>query len=435
MFNYTVYNDDGELLMLNTYTGRMMKASPEKSGLIQNILNESNIDSEDVLATKLKAEGMLVDKEEDEKTKLQALFIDLQSHPVLTLMILPTEQCNFRCSYCPETFEKGRMSEGIQKTIVEYVRKNISSYTGLRINWFGGEPLLEMGIIRDLSLQFKQICKTAKRSYSAQMTTNAYLLSYDVFKELLDYNVYDYQITLDGLKEAHDTQRCLVNGDPTYDTIVKNLIAIKQHSKSGKFRIYIRTNFTKSMIPTIPKYIDWFYSAFENDKRFLLDISMAGDFGGEKVRDMKNELISDTKHIENFFETLINSNIQKIQLAKRFFSPGSSRCYAGDKNFYVIDANGNVRKCHCWLNDDHKNKIGCVLEDGFVDIDKQKNDEWIIPRMANKCNTCFLLPACFGHACAGANMYQSIPKCPKTKWIIGYYLKIYDKQGLFQMIE
>ena len=284
MFNYTTYNDDGELLMLNTYTARMIKASAKTSGYVQNILNESSIDSEDALTAKLKAEGLLVDQDEDEKIKLQNLFLNIQSYSVLTLMILPTEQCNFRCGYCPETFEKGKMSESVQKAIVEYVRKNIALYTGLRIMWFGGEPLLEMDVIRNLSLQFKKICKTAKRSYSAHITTNAYLLSYDVFKELLDYNVLQYQITIDGFKETHDIQRPLINGGPTYETILKNLLDIKHHSKSGKFRIDLRTNFTKRMISTIPQYIDWFHSTFEGDKRFLLAVSLAGDFGGEVSR-------------------------------------------------------------------------------------------------------------------------------------------------------
>jgi uncharacterized protein len=59
----------------------------------------------------------------------------------LGLIILPTEACNFRCVYCYETFEHGKMNPILVQALKKFITSRISDLSSLSISWFGGEPL------------------------------------------------------------------------------------------------------------------------------------------------------------------------------------------------------------------------------------------------------------------------------------------------------
>ena len=101
----------------------------------------------------------------DEILLRERKLMDIVNYSKLYLVIMPTEQCNFRCEYCYETHEKGKMSKKTQDALIRYVQKNIYRYTGLNVGWFGGEPLEALDVIEYLSQNFMKICKVAKKPY------------------------------------------------------------------------------------------------------------------------------------------------------------------------------------------------------------------------------------------------------------------------------
>ena len=48
-----------------------------------------------------------------DSTLLTEVALSLSSRR-LQLILMPTEQCNFRCTYCYESFSNGRMSQEVQ---------------------------------------------------------------------------------------------------------------------------------------------------------------------------------------------------------------------------------------------------------------------------------------------------------------------------------
>lgn len=435
-FNHSVRNDLGELLITNSFSGYMVKVSKNNSEYINTVIKENMVNEDNSIVKKLINAGVLINNNENEDMRLLDCYLDIQSSSILSLTILPTEQCNFRCVYCPEDFKIGKMSKTVQNAIIDYVRKCINLYTGVRVSWFGGEPLLAMDVISYLSTEIMKICKNAKRSYIANITTNAYLLTYDVFCQLLNYNVLSYQITIDGLKETHNTQRVLINKGPTYDEIVKNLIQIKTKSNTGRFSVVIRTNLTKSMIADIPKYIDWYLSAFGDDFRFKISINKAEDFGGSCICNVKNELISKAEDENSIYNALSTSNISRVILAnRRFFQRGGVVCEASKKNSMIIDASGNIKKCTCYLNDNSINNIGNILK--YEEINKKDSNiiRWYTLQLQGECKNCFYSPVCLGMSCAYANIMTGKAICPNEKIQFDNYMKIYDKQGFFKKID
>ena len=210
MFNYMV-EDENILILYNSFVGvrSILVVSEQNKNRVKNILTqELTRESLGDIGTSLAEHGFMVPSDENEKTKRDFLFSQIVNSNTLELVITVTEKCNFVCKYCSLDFAKGKMSVTVQDNIIEFVKKNIYRYKDMRVEWFGGEPLLCMDIIEKLSASFIEICRKAHKGYSAGITTNGYLLSFDTFKTLYNNKVIAYQITLDGLKQEHDKHRC-----------------------------------------------------------------------------------------------------------------------------------------------------------------------------------------------------------------------------------
>ena len=93
----------------------------------------------------------------------------------LELIILPTEKCNFRCSYCYETFAIGRMQLAVQEAVCRLIASR-DDLDQLEISWFGGEPLLGLPVIRKIGAFAHAFADKYGIALLGSMTTNGYLL-------------------------------------------------------------------------------------------------------------------------------------------------------------------------------------------------------------------------------------------------------------------
>ena len=117
----------------------------------------SNLDSLQVKMT---------NTEDWEKLAFFKLQDDIHSSE-LDITIILTRQCNFRCLYCYEDFSNDVFSEQDEKAFLNFLRKNLSKYSSLKISWFCGEPLLNVDTIRRLSLKVMQLCSKCCIPYRA----------------------------------------------------------------------------------------------------------------------------------------------------------------------------------------------------------------------------------------------------------------------------
>lgn len=400
MFNYEYYDGTGKVRLYNSYMGFDSLTIIDEKDYEEICLHLNNEDIENHPKFNiLKKRGYFVESKTDEKLLRELKYMDILEESILRLIILPTEKCNFKCLYCYEEFKNGKMSLDTQNNLVRYVQKNIMKFSSMEVRWFGGEPLEALDVIESLSKEFIRICKNAKRPYSASMTTNGYNLSLENFKKLYKLHVYNYQITVDGIQKTHDRQRVLVNGIGTFERIIKNLVCIKENIHSGIPRFTIRTNFTKYTAQYIDEYLEYFSRLFAEDNRFSFSIQKASDWGGERVKEMCDNLIED-----DFYAKILDY-ISKKQNKLDFSTHGALMngstcvCYANKRNSFVIGSNGYIYKCtgdfrFC------ENHIG-QLKNGEMDIDDNLHAQWLCTRNRNfeRCDDCFFSGACMMSSC------------------------------------
>src|SRR6266850_5496840 len=126
----------------------------------------------------------------------------------LHLILLPTEQCNFRCTYCYEDFSIGRMGPETIQGVKRLIDRRLDSLRSLSVAWFGGEPLLARGVIEEISEHIVHaLGERPDLHYYADMTTNGYLLDTPAVERLAELGISSYQISLDGPEDLHDQTR------------------------------------------------------------------------------------------------------------------------------------------------------------------------------------------------------------------------------------
>ena len=125
---------------------------------------------------------------------------------VLELILLASEDCNFRCTYCYEDFQRGTMLPSVREGVKKMVERRAPHLKQLTVGWFGGEPLYGFQAMEDLGPFFIDIAEKHSIRYVSHITTNAYLLTPDVAEKLMAWQVLNFQITLDGMREQHDAK-------------------------------------------------------------------------------------------------------------------------------------------------------------------------------------------------------------------------------------
>lgn len=394
-YNILIKKEDG-IAIFNTRTGKMARCFHGDAKIVEEYLSQKYIEwsHDNQYIVPMYKNGLLVDYNLDEISEMIDKEKDSKFENCLRLILLPTEQCNFRCVYCYERFRREKMTAKTQAAIVKYIEDNIHKYNGLILNWFGGEPTEAMDVIENLSVKLIDVCKKNKKAYNAGITTNGYNLTYEIFKKLKKLHVTEYQVTIDGLASIHNAQRVMADGAPTFDVIINNLLAIKNNCKSSAITFVLRTNFSKNMLNNVDEFCKFLDKYFSNDKRFKYFWQMVGDYGYVKTEEVRN-IFGQSKDykwlIENYTERFVNDYTQAL------YGPDGGVCYALKRNQLLIDAAGEIRKCTCDLESE-MNHFGTI----GVNFDGAKHEDWLNSRAISRDSQCYFCkkrPLCHNRPC------------------------------------
>ena len=289
----------------------------------------------------------------------------------LYLIILPTERCNFRCTYCYERFDVGQMPPRVVNAVLALLERRAPNLKRLEIGWFGGEPLLAKSVIYKISSHASRLAaQFSSLAYAANMTTNGYLLDRSTAETLVRLGVNSFQISLDGFQELHDSTRRKADSTGTFDRIWSNLLDIRNSDLD--LRVTIRVHFTPDSVLQLDSLTDALNDEFGTDERFCIYFKDVGRLGGQNddaIRLFSDRLIEESRSY--LIGKLANPAQTGLLEANEAYI-----CYASKPNSFVIRPNGQLGKCTVALYDE-RNNLGTINPDGSLSIDQEKLRTWM----------------------------------------------------------
>lgn len=430
-YNYCTDLADGTTLLFNFYTLNLIALDRSESVLVGKILKHANRSRENNqtsgLMDLLIDKGFIIDEWVDELELLRALnhkSRTQQEH--LSLTILPSLACNFRCIYCYETKYGQEMSREIEEALIHFVKGKVQKGGKLSVTWFGGEPLLHIDAIERLSRGLIEVSNNNDVGYSASIVTNGYLLDMEMAERLSKLRVVDAQVTLDGPPNVHDRRRPLKDGNETFQRILDNI-----KEAVGKISVSIRMNVDEENRGTITDLVDILVQEGLGERAsFYLGqtypyTAACGDIAGWCLTDEDFSLLE--------LETLIEMVGRGLSWTFGMPTAKNHFCLADSENSHVITPRGGI--INCWNEvDNSQAEVGHLLNPS---TDKMKENierwQWWNP-FELECTNCVLLPVCMGGC---PYLFQLTGELDCHHWkhhlkeslALYYYLKKIQREG------
>jgi uncharacterized protein len=285
------------------------------------------------------------------------------------LILFPTEQCNFRCVYCYEDFEIGKMPSWLVEATKALISSKIPKLEYLSLSWFGGEPLLAKDILFEIAEHSLMLAKQYGCKLSGDLTTNGSLLDIKTLTKLVDLKQNSFQISIDGDKDFHDKTRLTHSGKGSFDKIWARLLDAANTNLD--FSITLRIHITDLNHKSVLKFCKRYDETLRNDSRFRLFFKEISNLGGDN-QDVIESLTS-KRSAKKLAKDLIKKYSEK---SKNLESQGHYICYAGKPNSLAIRANGSLNKCTVALADE-RNTVGKINPDGTLTLNNERFSTWI----------------------------------------------------------
>jgi uncharacterized protein len=289
----------------------------------------------------------------------------------LHLVLLPTEACNFRCSYCYEDFALARMKPWVARGVKNLIAARAPELALLHLAWFGGEPLLARDLVIELMQHARELARAHPRmQVVSDMTTNGWHLERPLFEQLLGLGVRRYQISFDGPRELHDRKRRLAGGGGTFERIWSNLLAMR--AVEGEFEINLRIHVDRENAEALPAFLEQCREHFGSDRRFRPRLKALSRLGGPNDSEIDVFLGDEREQV-----------LARLQRLAQGGGPAPAEpvaehpsCYASSGNSYIVRADGRLSKCTVALTHP-RNDVGHIHEDGRLEIESPAMKAWM----------------------------------------------------------
>ncbi|MGD8238129.1 MAG: SPASM domain-containing protein [Armatimonadota bacterium] len=165
-----------------------------------------------------------------------------------------TRDCNHRCDYCfVRSKRPERMTWETAKATVDFFLKQPGPPrdNGYQILFFGGEPLLEFDLIRQIVDYTEWLQERTGVPFRYSMTTNGTLLTEGMCSFFRSHRIA-YLLSIDGDKETHDAHRKLRGGGSSYDLMLPDRFRMaKQHQPWQGTRMTVRPDTVRRLVDNV----------------------------------------------------------------------------------------------------------------------------------------------------------------------------------------
>ncbi|MEE1196222.1 MAG: thioether cross-link-forming SCIFF peptide maturase [Lachnospiraceae bacterium] len=378
---------------------------------IVNEMKKSGVCDEEAIVSaideceELKEQGMLFTED-----AYRDAVIDFKKRPtvVKALCLHIAHDCNLACRYCfaEEGEYHGRramMSYEVGKQALDFLIANSGNRRNLEVDFFGGEPLMNWQVVKDLVAYGREQEKIHDKNFRFTLTTNGVLLNDDIM-EFANKEMANVVLSIDGRKEVHDFMRPFRKGAGSYDLIVPKFRKFAESRNQDKY--YVRGTFTRHNLDFAK---DVLHLADLGFKQISVEPVVAPPEADYSLREedvpviceqydlLAKEIIRRSKEGNgfNFFHFMIDLTGGPC-VYKRLSGCGSGTEYL------AVTPWGDLYPCHQFVGEE-KFLMGNVF-DGITRTDIQEEFKCCNVYAKKECKDCFARFYCSG-GCA-ANSYN-----------------------------
>lgn len=332
------------------------------------------------------------------------------------LILQVTQSCNLCCEYC--TFTQSNhlfrnhsikaMSWDVAKSSIDYLRDNSIDSPDVNLAFYGGEPLLNIRLIKKSVEYFNKVFIGKNRTFS--MTTNGTLLLPNISKFLIE-NKFRLTISLDGNMDINDRKRKFSKiNKSVFSEVIKNIEWIINYSQD--YQKYLSINMV--LDPSVP--FDDYLSVFADYpilKNVIVKYSIIEDSNLDKRNSFCDEFIFQHNynaflmHLENLgrfrnicdnpmLESMRKSNLimmneMRIESSLNSKCAPSGPCLPGVHRF-MVTTEGNFFPC------EKVNELNpaCMIGTNKLGIDLEKSTRVLnySHSLKKRCENCFAFREC-----------------------------------------
>lgn len=402
--NYFENKKKSEYFIFNSLTGSICKLSAFAFFALKNFEIIDGMDYKFLIKKKF-----IVPKDLNEINYIilsQKQLILSQKTSSLVFTICPTLLCNLSCVYCFENEAKNKvkMDKKIASQTIDFIKNNLnqnSNIKNIHIVWFGGEPLLEIGIIKYITNELKLFCKEKEINYSASIITNGIFID-KILSDLEQLSINSIQVTMDGDKKFYMLYKMASEKD--YSRVIENILNVDKKNIHISVRLNVSVENKKSVIKITKELLNreykgifyvssLYYDSPNNKKHFTVMnkkefITYIQDFNFE-MKDYKKQ----------------NGNLNRIK-----FRAMNLTCASMYHTNAVIGPDGRLYKCEHSLGNQSE-VVGSVFT-GF-----NYNDvfmKYLDYKPRERCYSCSVFPMCMG-GCFKDNINNIDINCEQIK--------------------
>lgn len=415
------YKLNGYNIVLDTYSGGvhcvddlsydiigMLDEEINREKIKKEMIKKYNISESDIEETlgqidSLIEKGMLFT---EDNFKGQSLDLKKRDSVIKALCLHVAHTCNLNCEYCfagqgKYHGEDALMSFEVGKQALDFLVKNSGTRKNLEVDFFGGEPLVNFDVVKQLVKYARSIEKEVGKHFRFTLTTNGVLLDDDVI-DFLNKEMNNVVLSLDGRKEVNDAKRKTLNGQGSYDIIVPKFQNFVK--KRGDKEYYMRGTFTRNNLD------------FTNDIFHMLDLGFK-ELSIEPVVSKPDTDYAlreeDLSLIYEQYEILAKEMIKRRREKNPFIfyhymidlSGGPciykriTGCGSGTE-YLAVTPNGDFYPCHQFVGD--KNFLMGNVKDGITNT--KLRDEFKLCNVYSRkeCENCWAKLYCSGGCAANS---------------------------------
>lgn len=322
--------------------------------------------------------------------------------------------CNIGCAYC---FAHGGdyggqprlMKTEVGRQAVRWALREAESFNSCHIDFFGGEPLLNFQLIRDIIPYAREHAERVGVQVSFGIATNGTLVSDEILQFLIDEE-FHIQVSVDGNPRDQNRLRKFRDGSDTYNVVAENLLKLTQESPD---KVSVRATMTSFNLDS---------ESIANDLRRLgaRRVKVAPVVAApEEPYALRDEHLHEIKRrlrgISRYETERILEGSQERGFFDRFIERLMTRAKAchgcqGGKTFLAVDVEGDIYFCSS-LADRTEFKMGDVFSGLDLDVQDGFNDSFHVDSRSD-CRRCWAKNLCGGGCLFDARTATGDPMKP-----------------------